>query len=290
MAEKDSTGYYIRGEDGKAFGPVELATLVEWAGDSRVGPTSSVSKDQKDWVAAPLVPELGMTWLVEAEQGVFYGPFNRRVVDGLLEAGTIARDTRLYELSGGGSAAEQAKLKAELDAKTASLADLESRVAAQAETTKKTIAFMEAKIAELFGAQANAAKAAAADREAMKAEVFRTRERAEAAEGRAAKAEAERDAAFKKANVLETELADLRSQLEAVTRFTALVKNDKAEVIQPEVVVSDAPPPKAEPRFPGSGGNGGAAGLAALEAAARRELASAKKQGISLGGIFGGKK
>ena len=35
---------------------------------------------------------------------------------------------------------------------------------------------------------------------------------------------------------------------------------------------------------------GGAAGLAALEAAARRELASAKKQGISLGGIFGGKK
>ena len=114
MPEKDSSGYYIRGEDGKAFGPVEIATLVEWAGDSRIGPTSSVSKDQKHWVAAPLVPELGMTWLVEAEQGVFYGPFNRRVVDGLLEAGTIARDTRLYELSGGASAG-QAKLKAELD-------------------------------------------------------------------------------------------------------------------------------------------------------------------------------
>ena len=247
MPEKDSSGYYIRGEDGKAFGPVEIATLVEWAGDSRIGPTSSVSKDQKHWVVAPLVPELGMTWLVEAEQGVFYGPFNRRVVDGLLEAGTIARDTRLYELSGGASAG-QAKLKAELDAKTAALADLEVRVAA---------------------------------------DVFRTRERAESAESRAAKAEAERDAAVKKAGVLETELADLRSQLEAVTKFSALVKNANAEVVQPEVIVSDAPPPKAEPRFSGAGG---AAGLAALEAAARRELASAKKQGISLGGIFGGKK
>ena len=286
MPEKDSSGYYIRGEDGKAFGPVEIATLVEWAGDSRIGPTSSVSKDQKHWVAAPLVPELGMTWLVEAEQGVFYGPFNRRVVDGLLEAGTIARDTRLYELSGGASA-EQAKLKAELDAKTAALADLEVRVAAQAETTKKTIAFMEAKIAELSSAQANASKAAEAEREAMKADVFRTRERAESAESRAAKAEAERDAAVKKAGVLETGLADLRSQLEAVTKFSALVKNADAEVVRPEVIVSDAPPPKAEPRFSGAGG---AAGLAALEAAARRELASAKKQGISLGGIFGGKK
>lgn len=287
MAEKDSSGYYIRGEDGKAFGPVELATLVEWAGDSRVGPTSSVSRDQTNWIAAPLVPELGMTWLVEAEQGVFYGPFNRRVVDGLLESGAVARDTRLYELSGGGSAAEQAKLKAELDAKTASLADLEARVAAQAETTRNTIAFMESKIAELTGAQASAEKAAAAGREAMKAEVFRTRERAEAAEERAAKAEAERDAAFKKAGVLETELADLRSQLEAVTRFSALAKSGGQEVVQPEVVVSDAPPPKTEPRFAGASG---AAGLAALEAAARRELASAKKQGISLGGIFGGKK
>ena len=140
---------------------------------------------------------------------------------------------------------------------------------------------------KLSSAQANASKAAEAEREAMKADVFRTRERAESAESRAAKAEAERDAAVKKAGVLETELADLRSQLEAVTKFSALVKNANAEVVQPEVIVSDAPPPKAEPRFSGAGG---AAGLAALEAAARRELASAKKQGISLGGIFGGKK
>lgn len=279
--------YYVRGADGKVFGPVDMATLVEWAGDSRIEPTTSVSRDQAAWIAAPLMPELGMTWLVETAPGTFYGPFSRSVVDGLMEAGTIPRDTRLYELEGGKSSTERTRLKAELDARDAAIADLEKRFAAQAETTKKTMAFMEAKVAELTRAQAESRKTTDAERAAEREEVFRTRERADAAESRAVQAEAERDAIAKRLSVMETELADLKAQLEAVTKFTAPEPTEDSEALLPEVVVSDTPPPRASARFPGVGSS---SGLAALEAAARRELASARKHGISIGGIFGGKK
>lgn len=285
--QRDAAGYYVRGADGKVFGPVDMATLVEWAGDSRIEPAASVSRDQKAWVAAPRVPELGMTWLVETAPGTFYGPFRRSVVDGLLSAGTIPRDTRLYELDDGRSSAERTRLKAELDARDAAIADLERRFAAQAETTRKTMSFMEAKVAELTAAQAEEKKVADAARAAEREEVFRTRERAEAAESRAAQAEAERDAAARRLSVMETELADIKAQLEAVTKLSGPVPSEASEAIRPEVVSSDPPPPRPATRFPGAGSS---SGLAALEAAARRELASAKKQGISIGGIFGGKK
>jgi hypothetical protein len=288
-AKQKPAEFYVRGADEKVFGPVDVETLVEWAGDSRIDPTSSVSKDQKTWIAAPLVPELGMTWLVETAPGTFYGPFNRRVVDGLFESGTLTRDARLYELDTGKAAAERAKLEAELAAKTAAVADLEKRAAEQAETTKKTMAFMEAKLTELTAALGQMGKAAESDHATAREEVFSARERADAAEARAVRAEADRDAVEKKLSVVETELADLRAQLEAVTKFSsaAAPERDRSDAIQPEVVISDAPPPRAAPQFPGMGS---ASGLAALEAAARRELAAAKKHGISLGGMFGGKK
>lgn len=286
--EQERVEYFVRGADEKVFGPVDMNTLVEWAGDSRLDSTSAVSTDQKSWIPAPLVPELEMTWLVETEPGTFYGPFNRRVVDGLLEAGTISRDTRLYVLETGKASAERAKLEAELAAKTAAIADLEARAAEQAATTKKTMDFMEAKLADLTSAIGEIGKSAEADHSAAKDEVFKARERADEAEARAANAEADRDALKNKLVVAETELADLRAQLETVTKFSSVqAPVQSSAAIQPEVVISDMPPPRSSPQFPGVGSS---AGLAALEAAAKRELAAAKRHGISLGGIFGGKK
>ena len=285
---QNSSEYYVRGADEKVFGPVAMKTLVEWAGDSRIDPTSAVSTDQKTWLAAPLIPELEMTWLVETEPGTFYGPFNRRVVDSLLESGTIARDARLYVLDTGKASDELARLQAELLSKTKALADLEERASKQAATTKKTMDFMEAKLADLTSEIGAMGKAAEADKSAAKEEIFKARERAEKAEVRAAQAEADRDAIGKRLSVAETELSDLRAQLDAVTKFSSVnTRAAASDVLQPEVVISDAPPPRSAPHFPGVGS---AAGLAALEAAAKRELAAAKKQGISLGGIFGGKK
>lgn len=276
--------YFIKGGDGKVFGPVAIGTLVEWARDSRVEPTFLVSRDRESWVPAPHVRELEMTWLVEASPGTFYGPFNRAVVDGLLSAGTLPRDVRTYELHTGRADADKARLEAALAAKTKAVEDLEARAAGQAETTRKTLAFLEAKLAEAAGARRDADKAAGAELAAAQDEIYRLRERCERAEAAAAAEGAAREAADGKLAVAESELADLRSQLEAVTRVSAV---RTAEAVQPEVLVSDAPPPKSSPRFKG---NGGAAGLAALEAAARRELAAAKRQGIGIGGIFGGRK
>lgn len=286
--EKESVEYYVRGADDKVFGPVDMATLVEWTGDSRLDSTSVVSTDQKTWTPAPLIPELEMIWLVETDPGTFYGPFNRRVVDGLIEAGTISRDTRLYMLDTGKAAAERARLEAELAAKTAAVADLESRAADQAATTKKTMDFMESKLAELTSAIGEIGKSAENDHAVAQDEVFKARERADEAEARATHAEAERDAMKDRLAVVETELADLRAQLETVTRFSSVqTPVATSAAIQPEIVISDTPPPRAAPQFPGVGSS---AGLAALEAAAKRELAAAKRHGISLGGIFGGKK
>ena len=31
--KQQNAEYYVRGADGKVFGPVDMATLVEWAGD-----------------------------------------------------------------------------------------------------------------------------------------------------------------------------------------------------------------------------------------------------------------
>ena len=295
MAETKEKCWYVKGgEEDKLFGPIDLDTLIAWAKDSRIEPTFSVSKDKTSWIPAPFMSELEMIWLVETEPGTFYGPFNRAVVDSLLEAGTLNKSVRLYELDTGSNAAEKTRLETELAAKSQALADLEARAAKQAETTKKTMEFMEAKVAELSGALVSAGQAADQQLAAAGEEIYAQRERGEKAEAQAAanlsraeKAEAAQAAAAKKLSVAETEIADLRAQLEMVTKFTAVKPAAKATVVQPEVVISSAPPPKSAPHFPGMGSS---SGLAALEAAARRELAAAKKHGLGIGGLFGGKK
>lgn len=308
-----SVQYYIRGVDGKIFGPVDTATLVDWARDSRIEPAFTVSRDRQNWLPAPRLAELEMNWLVETDPGTFYGPFNRAVVDNLNASGALPAKSRFYRLDDGSSSKdaqcevgselaglteENSRLNSALAAREKALVELEERFAKQAETTKKTIAFMEAKLAELTAAQTDAGKAAEAELAAAREEIYRARERAERAEAnvaeaqerireseaKASRAESERETIEKRLSVAETELSDLRSQLEAVTRVTAPVRKDPAPAA--EVVVVDVPP-KSAPRF---GAKGGAGGLAALEAAAARELAAAKKQGLNIGGIFGGRK
>ena len=331
MAEAKKVVWYVKGADEKVFGPIDSVTLVAWAKEGRIESSFSLSCDERaTWVAAPLVAELGMVWLVETTPGTFYGPFNRAVVDGLLAQGTITAETRLYSLdegkAKGKSAAESAakaadeKVKraaAELDAAKKTIAELEGRAERQAETTKKTMSFMEAKLKELTDKLAEATEvnrsqdeSAQTELAAAREEVFALRERVEGAETRVLELDSARNQAELRAKnfaaeleayeqrfkVAETEIADLRSQLEALTKFTAVeasaAKVPRAEkakkvAIEPEIVKDEPPPKAAGLHF---AGKGGPAGLAALEAAARRELAAAKRQGIGISGLFGGKK
>ncbi|HSP45535.1 MAG TPA: hypothetical protein VLO30_06045 [Chthoniobacterales bacterium] len=48
--------------------------LTRWASTAQVAPHDVVSTDQLTWVKAPMLPELGMDWLVEVTTERFYGP------------------------------------------------------------------------------------------------------------------------------------------------------------------------------------------------------------------------
>lgn len=293
MTNANPSSWYVKGEGEAVFGPIDTQTLIDWAKDSRIEPTFSVSHDHENWIPAPRVAELGMVWLVETAPGTFYGPFNRVVVDSLLSAGTIDGEARLYLLNDGSSESEKKRLQEAVALANATVADLKDQAARQTETTKRTMAFMEAKLAELTESLQREGEKAQARLAAVQEEVFASRDRVEtaearanAAEQRAEKAEAELAALRQRFGVAEAELADVRTQLESVTKFSA-VKSVSAALV-PEVVAAEAPPPKVDFSSAVKGAN--PAGLAALEAAARRELAVAKRHGLGIKDLFGSKK
>ena len=94
----DESKWYVRMEDGKVYGPAGIESLVDWAKDGRVTPTSFVSQDRKSWVPAQLMPELEMKWLVELEPGKVFGPFNREVVIRLFKTEGIGQSAKAYRL------------------------------------------------------------------------------------------------------------------------------------------------------------------------------------------------
>ena len=94
----DESKWYVRMEDGKVYGPAGIKSLVEWAKDGRVEPTSFVSQDRKSWRPAQTMPELEMKWLVETEPGKVFGPFNRAVVIGLFKDDGVAKTAKAYRL------------------------------------------------------------------------------------------------------------------------------------------------------------------------------------------------
>ena len=94
----DEKKWYIRTEDGKVYGPADIAALSLWAQDGRIEPAAFVSQDRKSWVPAQLMSELEMKWLVEVEPGKVFGPFNRAVVIRLSRAGELPPQAKIYHL------------------------------------------------------------------------------------------------------------------------------------------------------------------------------------------------
>ena len=94
MAENEY--WYVRSAEGSVYGPADRATLAQWAREGRIEPTGYVSRDRKEWLPAQMMPELEMKWIVEAEPGKFFGPFNREVVIRLAAAGQIPLGANVY--------------------------------------------------------------------------------------------------------------------------------------------------------------------------------------------------
>ena len=94
----NSREWYVRSEDGKVYGPADIASLLEWAKDGRIEPSSYISKDRINWCPAQLVSELEMEWLVETEPGRVYGPFNRALVISMFATKAVPQTAKAYRL------------------------------------------------------------------------------------------------------------------------------------------------------------------------------------------------
>lgn len=80
-------------EDGNIFGPLPFAQLARWASTAQVAPHDVVSTDQATWVKAPMLPELGMDWLVEVTTERYYGPTTLGAIQEFMRLGEIGQDT-----------------------------------------------------------------------------------------------------------------------------------------------------------------------------------------------------
>ena len=94
--------WFVKTDDGKVYGPADVAKLVEWAKEGRIESTSLVSRDRIKWSPAPLMKELEMNWIVETELGKLFGPLNHAVVSKLINDKTIPASARIYRLYDGG--------------------------------------------------------------------------------------------------------------------------------------------------------------------------------------------
>ena len=75
------------------FGPLSFEQLARWASTAQVAPHDAISSDQLTWTKAPMLPELGMDWLVELTSEQYYGPTTLGAVQEFIRLGEIDGET-----------------------------------------------------------------------------------------------------------------------------------------------------------------------------------------------------
>jgi hypothetical protein len=93
--------FLMKHDDASVFGPVPFDQLRQWAEDAQISPLDKVSQDETTWVKAPMIPELGMDYLVEVSTDQYYGPTTLGAVREFLLIGEINTDTFLTNCTDG---------------------------------------------------------------------------------------------------------------------------------------------------------------------------------------------
>ncbi len=270
--------WYVRNTAGKVFGPIDLEMLKMWVKDGRVEPLAGISNDLQSWMLAPLKPELEMNWIVENNPGQFYGPTHRMVLDDLLKAGTLSREARFYQDDRGAGlerlralGAALAEKEAEISRRDKALGEAQ-KVAAkkdlQIAAQQKSIAQRDERVAE--------ATALLAQRDAQVESLTKALQTKEGEMARKeadlARKQAELDRALLAVKRCEADIAAIK---EEQARATEIHQREwKTEVVEPQVVVSEMPPPVARQAFNFNRGGNVTSKLAAMERQAQQELAS----------------
>lgn len=281
--------WYVRDTSGKVFGPIDLETLKTWVKEGRVEPLAGVSQDLMNWMLAPLKPELEMNWVVENNPGQFYGPTHRSVLDDLVKTGSLTHEARFYQ-DDRGALAERLRM-------------LETAIAGRdAEISRRDVALLEAKkqqakrdleLAKMQKAigqrddRISQGVALIAQRDAQleaaaKAMKIKEGELARSA-GELARKDAEMAQLTHDLQAAEEEIQNLKEQLAA--RDVIREREWKTEVVEPEVVVAEMPPPVARQAFgfgvrPAGGAKGAPSSLAELERRAQSEIARMGADGM----------
>jgi hypothetical protein len=80
-------------EDGSTFGPVQFDQITRWAAAAHIAPRDTLSNDQQTWTKAPMLPQLGMDWLVELTTEHYYGPTTLGALQEFIRLGEIDGET-----------------------------------------------------------------------------------------------------------------------------------------------------------------------------------------------------
>lgn len=275
----DKKKWYVRNTAGKVFGPIDFESLKSWVRDGRVEPLGGVSNDLTHWSLAPLNPELEMNWIVENNPGQFYGPTHRSVVDDLIKTGTLSADARFYVDDRGAAQERIRALEVALAAKDAERVQRDTSLAeAQKLSAKKDLqlAAMQKAVKERDD-RISEAKTQLVQKDTQIAELMKA---VQSRDGQIQKTAAELECRAAEKQELAAEL--VRRDAEIAALKEQIAKRDevherewKTEVVVPEVVVNEMPPPVARQAFTPAPFAGGAspAVLADLERRAQQELA-----------------
>ena len=88
-------------EDGSTFGPVRFEQIARWAAAAQIAPHDTLSNDRQTWVKAPMLPQLGMDWLVELTSEHFYGPTTLGALQEFIRLGEIDGETLVINTRNG---------------------------------------------------------------------------------------------------------------------------------------------------------------------------------------------
>ena len=245
--------WYVKNTANKVFGPIDLETLKGWVKDGRIEPLAGISSDLKNWMLAPLKPELEMNWIVENEPGQFYGPTHRTVLDDLKKAGSLSREARFFQDDRGASAERIRTLESALSAKDAELAQREMVLAeSQKLSGKKDLQLASAQKTIIQRDERIAADVAAlAQRDGQIAELTKAVAQKEGDRARAEQMLAERDVEVQQLQAeieeFKQQVAELKEEMEK--RQAPHAREWSTEVVEPEIVADEMPPPVARQAF-----------------------------------------
>ncbi len=268
--------WYVKNTEGKVFGPISLDALKSWVRDGRVEPLAGISADLKNWMLAPMKAELEMNWIVENNPGQFYGPTHQAVVEDLKKSGTLSPAARFYKDDRGKVNDRIRMLEQSVAEKDSALFSKDSALA----EAQKMLSVKDGQIAE--------AKNAIQQRDSRIAESVALIARKDSQLDSLAKALASKeseisakagDYARMEAVVSQRELQILQLNEKIKSLEDALAKKSEVmprqweadEVLVPEIVSSEPPPPVARQAFSRMPNN--ATSLADLERQAQQELA-----------------